>query len=189
MPSRLRRASAPALFLVAVAAIGAPARATTGPFALSLQNVGFADGGIATGYFTVDTYGFIFTPRLIYTTAGSTLAAQTYDTTNSVNNTAQTFDFVLPGYTGGLHLVFASTLDSGPVDALVLGGASYECTNYCGTVRDIISGDALIAPGQDPPYVPPPTDAPEPAAGTLLAVALATLAARRRHATSRRAEQ
>jgi len=58
-------------------------------------------------------------------------------------------DFSSPDYSRDLHLVFVDALYtfSGYSDALVLGGASYECSDFScsgSTQRLITSGSALI---------------------------------------------
>ena len=173
-----------ALFLATLAGASPQAQAVPGPFAVSLNNLRFSDGGVASGFFLVDSYGFISTPRQVDTTTGSILNGVSYAVGMPMNNTAQTFDFFLPDYSGGLHLELAAALDAGSPDPLVLGGVSYECANNCTTVRTLVSGEAVVVPGQNPIFIPPPGPIPEPASILLLATAagLAAMVRRRRDA-------
>jgi hypothetical protein len=132
----------------------------------------FDDGTTLTGTFDIDTYGYLG-PSALTTQAQGTFPGFTYTLgDSSAGNTATAIDFER-GYTGDLHLVFASNLSSGGTNPIVSGYecvGSYSCYNASGgTIRNLVSGVATV---------------PEPAGWVLLvtgfALAGGTLRAQRR---------
>ena len=118
------------------------------PITWTLQNVTFADGGTASGEFTLNPYGFLDSSSITTTTptpatAGSfTGNVYTYPG-NSINpvldasslNTVQiTFQI---DYLHALNLVFQYTVDSGnpQINPLILALSSFECegSSSCAT--------------------------------------------------------
>lgn len=137
-----------AMALVAGAAFMAlPANASTIDW--TLANVLFDDTGTASGTFSVDsTTGFV-TAFNISTTAGTTLGAAVYDSTNgsvldnflAPNSVAFLFDDLPTRY---LRLAFANALTSPGLNPLVIAAfsGSYECLN-CSPARFALSGEAV----------------------------------------------
>jgi hypothetical protein len=125
----------------------------------TLNNVQFNDAGTASGFFTLNTYGYVSSYDVV-TTAGSIMGGATYATgmgqpSTTINPTNDSITFNLSGYDGFLLLTFADTLfpPSSTVDPIVTGGASFECSSYetlsstCGSngvERIVTSGSAIV---------------------------------------------
>ncbi len=135
----------------------------------------FDDGTTLSGYFNLNTYGYLDSYKLT-TQAGPVLAANVYVSGGMKAPGSLTVDFE-PTYQEDLHLSFANAPNiAGPTDTLLT--TSYECQGSfsCfvpsgGATRYLISGFA---------------SAPEPAAWALMLVGVAGLGAtmRRRRAAS-----
>lgn len=162
----LRRAAL-SIFMLSLACIAPPANALT----LVLDNIEFSDGGEATGFFTLNTYGYLAYPDTITTTAGSSLPGATLAGSVSFYALPASFSYTLaspsiPAEEVTLELLYDPT--SVTYDPLVLGGASFECAGpaySCTTTRTIIAGGVEV---------------PEPPVFALLASGLIALAGLRR---------
>jgi hypothetical protein len=123
----------------------------------------FDDGTTLSGYFNIDTYGYLGTYDLT-TRAGPVLAASIYENDSTAQGVSSV-DFQ-PTYTQDLHLDFANPIGvAAPSDPLLI--TSYECVNSYGCAgasggdrRYLVSGFA---------------SAPEPAAWALMLVGVAGL--------------
>ncbi|HUB45395.1 MAG TPA: PEP-CTERM sorting domain-containing protein [Acetobacteraceae bacterium] len=120
------------------------------PSFISLQDVTFSDGGTASGYFSLDVYGYLATPTEIVTTAGSVLPGATYDLSGSASNSSTEVDFTIPSPPepaadeAGLSLIFALPLGSVEFDPIT-GGC--EFTDYqcgAGTFRTVTGGIGVV---------------------------------------------
>lgn len=106
------------------------------------QDLPFEDGGILSGSFHLNQYGFPDTWD-VTTTDGSILSGYEYitDINSSISNdrTLIIFNHNDPAYHGYIHLTFANPLtDPGP-NGLLLTHASYECGSY-GTNKGVCTG-------------------------------------------------
>jgi hypothetical protein len=121
------------------------------PATVNLLSISFSDGGSATGEFALNSSGYLTTPTLVVTTAGSALAGATYTLSGPSLFSATSLDVTLPSppaaaaYMFGLHLVFAQPLGSVTMDRMT--GASCEFTGYVCTApgtRFVVSGFAVV---------------------------------------------
>jgi hypothetical protein len=154
-----------------------------------LENAVFTDGTTATGFFTLNVYGYLETVDIV-TTAG-TAASSAIMTGATYTNPASAYFFgqsppvddIAFGSSAGYQIVLnvsnlLTQIDSGP-DPLITGSGNYpslagsyeECfSNTCGgpafgDVRLLVSGDLVV---------------PEPASMLLLIVGLVALPVIRR---------
>lgn len=164
--------------LLALCAGAAPARATS--TVVTLHDVAFADGGTASGTFSLNILGFLDVERNLTTTAGSVLGGTTYTSSGSENNSAPPADFVVffsPGFQTGLQLQFLHPLGTVAIDPIVFGGVSCEFADFscqASPHRDVIAGYAsseVVISG---------TPVPEPGTLAAMLVALPALAMARR---------
>jgi hypothetical protein len=162
--NRLRRLAASAL-VIGAACFSLPADASTIDWTLS--GVTFDDGGTATGTFSTDSTSGDVIAFDIVTTPGTTLGGATYDSTASgiysSNGVYSSNSFIVSNFNTFTYVnfEFVSPLTSPGTDDLILSigtdYASYEC-NMCGTVRDIVSGEAVS--GDNIGTTPLPTTIP-----------------------------
>lgn len=119
-----------------------------------LVDANFADGGTVSGYFTVNTYGYLSSFDLL-TTPGDGFASFDYTDQNSYFSNGAFYVDAQPKYQSDLHLVFADDLNVAVANNPVLGGddgPSYECQGSfsCyvptdGAIRYITDGFASAA--------------------------------------------
>jgi len=118
----------------------------------------FNDGGMLSGSFTIDQYGYLIEPTDIKTTTGTIMTGQLYtlppqpsalgfQPITSANSVEFTYN-----YSPTLQITFQYALGSVKVDPFDITPAdSFECIaasgTYCaGPGRDFVSGEATITP-------------------------------------------
>ena len=118
----------------------------------------FNDGGMLSGSFTIDQYGYLAEPTDVKTTDGSIMNGQLYtlppqpsalgfQPITSANSVEFTYN-----YSPTLQITFQYALGSVKVDPFDITPAdSFECIaasgNWCaGPGRDFVSGEATITP-------------------------------------------
>ena len=135
------------------------------PITWTLQNVAFVGGGTASGYFTLNEYGFLGSSSIITSTVGS-FTGNAY-ISPSVNSASPNFDHQYPDtfqitfqmidYTHALSLVFQSSVDAGIPQINLILASSFECegnsscytgnsatiANDGGRIRYVSSGEAV----------------------------------------------
>jgi hypothetical protein len=112
----------------------------------------FDDGGMVSGHFTIDQYGFLLNNFSLTTTAG-TLPGFTYNASDSYFSNGTFYVDFQPHYDADLHLTFADSLLVASSANPLMGGSpgpSWECAGSfsCyvpsgGTTRYISSGSAV----------------------------------------------
>lgn len=135
---------------VGAAFFSAPAHASTIDWMLS--GVTFDDGGTASGTFSTDSTSGDVIAFDIVTTAGTTLGGATYDSTAtniySSNGVYSPHSFIVSNFNTSTYVNFEfvdALTGTGPDQLIVPTGTnypSYEC-NMCGTVRNIVNGEAI----------------------------------------------
>jgi hypothetical protein len=154
----MRAACTLALAGLALAATVATATAApvSYPIDWTLKNVGFSDGGTASGTFAINQYGQLQTFD-VTTTTGSALSGYVY--TPVINALLEDNDTVLilnrTGYDGYLDLTFLNPLSTPASYDPIVAAVSYECNGFqqvngsCGTrsvERTVTSGGAVPEP-------------------------------------------
>lgn len=158
------------------AVMASPASATI----VSLQNVVFDDGGIASGDLVLDVYGYI-SDSTVVTPSGTTLPGASYAWPGGIaapaENGPQTAVYLTAsdgsGYVFNFTVETALNVLTSGTDAIVSG--SEECYTYggcAGGVAEYVTRSILLADNPD-------LIVPEPASMALLAVGLLSVPLRR----------
>lgn len=143
----LRVAACAALVSAAFSVL--PASASTINWTLS--GVAFDDSGTASGWFTTDSTSGDVVTYDVTTTPGTTLGGAVYDSSvannYSSNGVYSSHSFILTNFNTNTYVNFewvSALTNPGTVQLIAWDGnnGSYEC-NECGTVRGIISGEAI----------------------------------------------
>jgi hypothetical protein len=130
-------------FALVLLAVGTAAKADV---VWTLTDVPLSDGGLLSGTFTINVYGYITESSVsVTTTPGSILAGDSYSAVPvaaNINNVGGTglpdnvvqFFSTTNGYTGSMQLTFANALTSPGIDPIVggIGGPSWECATGFG---------------------------------------------------------
>lgn len=156
----LLAASLKLLFIAGGLSFGNTAQAAFAGFTWTLQDVTFADGGTASGSFSLNTYGYLSGASITTTNGtGDGFVGATYTAANAILNNANfpnTFliTFETANYQGALNFLFDYTLDSPRQVNPITLAASWECEgsyncylNSGGLSRNVTSGAAVPEPG------------------------------------------